>query len=280
MSDRGRQLRFDKGEMGLAEQRLLEGKTAIITGSTSGIGEAIARLYARHGAKVTVTGRHLERGRDIVRSIEADGGEAWFVGANLADHQDCVRMVEAAANRFHGIDILVNNAAMVCSKSVKAITTRDWDELFAVNLKAPFLLAQAALPWLEKSGQGQVINVSSINAVRNGARNLVYDSLKAGLNHMTRGLALDLRKKGIRCNALMPGGTHTPLLEQWAGMYLGTPEKLAASKAQLIGNASVAEPGQIAGAALMLACDYSSWVNGAEIAVDGGCYLGPESSES
>ncbi|MBW7461990.1 SDR family oxidoreductase, partial [Paenibacillus sepulcri] len=130
------------------------------------------------------------------------------------DRDAPARLVHEAAGRWGTIDIVVNNAALVCNKPVEEIVHEDWDRLLNVNLKAPFFLIQAALPWLRES-RGSVINISSINGIRNDNNNLVYDTIKAGLNHMTQGLALDLRTAGIRFNALMPGGVATPLLNQW-----------------------------------------------------------------
>ncbi|MFC0328977.1 SDR family NAD(P)-dependent oxidoreductase [Paenibacillus sepulcri] len=250
----------------------VQGKAAIITGSTSGIGQAAAEALARHGAKVLVSGRDQARGEEIARSITESGGEAHFVKADLADRDAPARLVHEAAGRWGTIDIVVNNAALVCNKPVEEIVHEDWDRLLNVNLKAPFFLIQAALPWLRES-RGSVINISSINGIRNDNNNLVYDTIKAGLNHMTQGLALDLRTAGIRFNALMPGGVATPLLNQWFRQFTVNPEDADRLAEAAKHGPHVGTPRQIADAVLYLAGSRSSWVNGAVIPIDGGYHL-------
>ncbi|GGD53885.1 SDR family NAD(P)-dependent oxidoreductase [Paenibacillus nasutitermitis] len=250
----------------------VQGKTAIITGSTSGIGQAAAETLARHGARVLISGRDRERGEGIVRGITESGGDAHFLQADLADRSSPDRLVREALGRWGRIDIIVNNAALVCHKPVDEITHEDWDRLLAVNLKAPFFLVQAALAHLKENG-GSVINISSINAIHNDSNNLVYDTIKAGLNHMTRGLALDLREAGIRFNVLMPGGIDTPLLNQWFGQFAGSPEEADRMAEAAKQEPNVGSPQQIADAVLFLSGSKSSWVNGAIVPVDGGYHL-------
>lgn len=253
--------------------KLLQDKVAVVTGSTSGIGEAIVRTFAAHGAKVVVTGRNEERGIAIEQAITETGGHAFFLKTDLSDPEAPALLVDQAVTSFGGVDLLVNNAALVCSKPVEALSHQDWDDLFSVNVKVPFFLVQQALPWLKQS-KGQVLNISSTNAWINCERNLVYDSMKAALNHMTRGLSLELREAGIRVNAIMPGGTVTPLLNQWADQFEGNPDKASEMKSAFDKDPSVARPQQIADAALAVACGFGAWINGACIPVDGGYHIG------
>lgn len=249
----------------------LRGKIALVTGSTSGIGRAAAIKLARHGVKVTVHGMNVERGRQVVDEICEHGGEAVFVSQNLSDPEAPKLLTEQTAGHWGGLDILVNNAALVCNKPIEDIRHEDWDSLFAVNVKAPFFLTQSALPWLKRSGDGVVINISSINRVVNSSNNLVYDAMKAALNHMSRGLSLDLREFNIRVNALMPGGTATPLLNEWFRMTKHTPEEVD----QIYKEAkNVASPEQIADAIVFFASKRSAWINGAEVPIDGGYFIG------
>ncbi|UVI29732.1 SDR family NAD(P)-dependent oxidoreductase [Paenibacillus spongiae] len=250
----------------------VQGKIAIITGSTSGIGQAAAETLARHGAKVLITGRNPERGESIVHGIKTGGGDAHFAQADLEDPEAPGMLVHEAAGRWGRIDIIVNNAALVCNKPVEDILHEDWDRLITVNLKAPFFLIQAALPQL-KANRGSVINISSINGIRNDRNNLVYDTIKAGLNHMTQGLALDLRSAGIRFNVIMPGGIGTPLLTQWYEQVTGSPEEAGRLAEAVLHEPNVGVPQQIADAVLYLAGSQSSWVNGAAVPVDGGYHL-------
>ncbi len=184
-------------------------KIALITGSTSGIGRAAVEL-ARHGVKVFVHGMNEERGHLVVDEINSFGGIAVFIKQNLALREAPREIIQQAVGHWGALDILVNNAALICNKPLENIQHEDWDSLFAVNVKAPFFLTQEALPWLKQSSNGVVINVSSINRLVNAHHNLVYDTMKAALNHMSRGLSLDLREANIRVNAIMPGGTATP----------------------------------------------------------------------
>lgn len=249
----------------------MEGKIAIITGSTSGIGEAVAKQFAQLGCRVTVVGRDASRGERIVAELAAEGRDALFVRADLRDPAAPGDIVRQTVDRWGGIDIVVNNAALVCSKPVDRIVAEDWDSLFAVNVRAAFLLTREALPSLRRS-KGAVINVSSSNAIRNCEKNLVYDTMKAALNHMTSGLALDLRKDGIRCNVIMPGGVRTPLLDQWFAQH--EDYDLQTEKAKLDDDPSVATSEQIARIVTMVATDKSGWLNGAHILADGGYSIG------
>ncbi|MBM7564198.1 SDR family NAD(P)-dependent oxidoreductase [Paenibacillus sacheonensis] len=247
----------------------MSGKAAIVTGSTSGIGEAIAVKLASQGIRVLVTGRDAERGAKVASAIAGSGGEARFLQADLADPDTPERLVAEALDAWGRIDIVVNNAAMVCNKPTAEVTHRDWDRLFAVNVKSGFFLIQAALPHLKAAG-GSVVNISSINGIANDYNNLVYDTMKAALNHMTRGLALDLLKEGVRFNALMPAGVATPLLTSWFREKLGD-EQAAKQAAQEIFHApDVGRPEQIADAAAFLVSSAASWINGAVIPIDGG----------
>ncbi|SFS55441.1 SDR family NAD(P)-dependent oxidoreductase [Paenibacillus sp. BC26] len=251
----------------------LHNKTAIITGSTSGIGEATAYKLAELGAKVLVTGRDPERGSKVAAEIIGQGGEALFVQADLSDPSVPGKLVQAAISQWGRLDIVVNNAALVCSKPLAEVTHQDWDRLFAVNVKAGFFLIQAALPYLRET-QGAVVNVSSINGEINAHDNLVYDTMKAALNHMTRGLAFELRKEGVRFNALLPAGVATPLLEQWLQQKLGDPEAAKQAADRSYDDPRVGKPEQIASAVAFLVSQESSWVNGALIPIEGGFTLG------
>ncbi|MFC5404068.1 SDR family NAD(P)-dependent oxidoreductase [Cohnella soli] len=248
-------------------------KVAIVTGSTSGIGKAVAETLAQGGARVVVCGRDMERGRNVVEGIEKDGGTALFVQVDQLDPSAPEIVVEQALHTWGRIDIVVNNAALVCNKPIEEVTHDDWDRLFAVNIKSGFFLVQKALPYLRES-QGSIVNVSSFNSQKNIAGNFVYDSLKAALNHLTTGLALDLKGTGIRCNALLPAGVSTPLLNDWFKQLIADPveaERVAESEKQ---RADVGSPQQIADAVAFLCSGKASWVNGAIIPIHGGYQLG------
>jgi NAD(P)-dependent dehydrogenase (short-subunit alcohol dehydrogenase family) len=253
-------------------------KTAIVTGSTSGIGEAAARALAAEGIRVIVTGRNADRGVRIVEEIKESNGEALFVEGDLADEVTPVRLVDRARDTWGRLDMIVNNAALVCNKPIEQVTHDDWNRLFAVNVKAGFFLVQAALPLLRES-KGSVVNVSSINGQLNDRNNLVYDVMKAALNHMTRGLALELRSNGIRVNALLPAGVATPLLDQWLTQALGDEQQAKDAALGLMSAPNVGKPWQIADAILFLLGERASWINGAVIPIEGGYSIGHPAAE-
>lgn len=252
---------------------ILANKVAVITGSTAGIGKAIAETYARNGAKVLISGRDKDRGEETAESIRNSGGAAFFTHADLLDQASPGLLVEEAVKQWGRIDIIVNNAAMGCHKSINAIVHEDWDRLYAVNVKAAFFLVQEALPWLVES-KGNIINISSINGIKNESDNLVYDTMKACLNHMTTGLAMDLGKYGIRCNALMPGATATALLDQYFRQTVTDPTEANRLIDEARKDPATANVQQIAEGALFLASDQSMWINAAKIPIDGGYHLG------
>jgi NAD(P)-dependent dehydrogenase (short-subunit alcohol dehydrogenase family) len=251
----------------------VKGKSVIVTGSTSGIGQSIAEKLAANGAKVTVSGRDEHRGASIAAAIRASGGEAAFVRADLSYPEAPDMLVAGALEAWGRIDIVVNNAALVLNKPLEQLNHGDWDSLFAVNLKGAFFVVQAALPQLVEN-KGSVINVGSTNSLVNSRDNLVYDTMKAALNHMTRGLAMELRSRGVRVNALLPGGTVTPALMRWLETYTGSEEEGRIMLDKELNAGMVALPEQIADGVLMLADDRSAWINGAAIPIDGGVHLG------
>lgn len=253
----------------MEEYRDLRGKVAVITGSTSGIGRAAAIALASHGVKVTVSGRDRERGEQVVAEIAVTGGEAIFVQVDLLEARAPETLIEDTVRQWGRLDIVINNAALICHKKLDQVTHEDWDRLFAVNVKSGFFVVSQALPWLKKNG-GSVINVSSINRLINVPNNIVYDTMKAALNHMGRGLSLELRANGIRVNTIMPGGTDTPLLDDFfrqINAKNGTSEQIERPP-------NIASSRQIADVLIFLASDSSSWINGTEIPVDGGYFLG------
>lgn len=242
-------------------------RVAIITGATTGLGAATAELFARSGYRVLATALNDDGG--FIAKLQAQNLEIVFFPADLRDAQKSARAIVERSTQLYGrIDVVVNCAARISHKPVVEVEEADWDEIFAVNLKAPFFISQSAFPHLSKT-KGCIINISSTNAWRVNLKNQLYDSLKAALNHLTKGLALEFREADVRVNALMPGAMRTPLIDEWLELYLGR----AAEGADLQG-ANVATPEMVAKVILGLATDEMRWINGAEIPVDGGYHLG------
>lgn len=243
------------------------GQVAVITGGTTGLGAATSKLFASNGYRVLATG--LGDPDQLIPALVSQGFNAHFMACDLSTpKKSSTEIVDHAISLFGQIDVIVNCAARISHKDVLQVDESDWDEIFAVNLKAPFFMAQAAFPYLSQT-KGCVINISSVNAWKVNVKNHLYDSLKAALNHLTKGLALEFRDKGVRVNALMPGAMHTPLVEEWVEKYLDRPF----IKSDL-DQPFVATPEMVAQGVLALASEELRWINGAEIPMDGGFHLG------
>jgi len=187
----------------------LNEKIAIVTGSTSGIGKAIAQHFASLGAAVVVHGTNAANGTAVVDGIREAGGRAVFVAGNLADADDCHRVVSTAAREFGGLDILVNNAADITRGTVESVPLAIWDRIMAVNLRAPFILLQAAIPHMRARGGGSVLNVGSINAYIGEPKLCPYAVSKGGLMTLTKNASAFLNQYRIRVNQLNVGWTRT-----------------------------------------------------------------------
>jgi NAD(P)-dependent dehydrogenase (short-subunit alcohol dehydrogenase family) len=252
----------------------LEGKVAIVTGSSSGLGRAIATLFAQEGAKVVVNAnKNVAGGKETVAMIEEAGGEAILVQASVANSEDCKRMVQAAVDTFGGVDILVNNAGVEIRGGVLALSEEEWDQMLDVDLKGIFLCSKAAIPYMIEAGGGSIVNVGSVLSFDVIPERAAYCAAKAGAVHLSKSIALDYAKFGIRSNLLAPGAFLTPLLEQSmidSGDYEGTKEVL--TNKSVFGR--MGEPEELARAALFLASDESSFVTGSVLNCDGGWFLG------
>jgi NAD(P)-dependent dehydrogenase (short-subunit alcohol dehydrogenase family) len=188
----------------------LENKVAVITGGNSGIGRATAALFCREGAKVIIAARRAKNNRETVDEISAAGGEISSVEADLTNPEDCKRVVAAAIDRYGRIDILVNNAGIADKHMPITKCTEEWyDEVCRIDQYAVYYMSKYTLPHMEKAGNGSIVNVSSIGS--QGVAGISYSAAKAAVNSMTKNIAIQYAKTGIRCNAVAPGPTPTPL---------------------------------------------------------------------
>jgi NAD(P)-dependent dehydrogenase (short-subunit alcohol dehydrogenase family) len=247
----------------------LKDKVALITGGTSGIGEATALLFAREGACVAITGRNAERGKKVVRKIVDEGGEAIFVRADVSVAKDCRHSVGETVKAFGGLDILFNNAGVFYPQTALECSEKEWDEQIDINLKGVFLMSKFALPEMIKRKRGVIINNASGWGIVGGDRAVAYCASKGGVVLMTKAMAIDHGAQGVRVNCICPGDVETPMLPADAKMRGQKWEEYIAGAAKRpLGRVGTVE--EIARAVLFLASDDSSFMTGAALVVDGG----------
>jgi NAD(P)-dependent dehydrogenase (short-subunit alcohol dehydrogenase family) len=250
----------------------LANKTAVITGAASGIGRAIALLFAREGASVVLTDINESAGREVEREITAARGRANFEGADVTRDSDCRRITDLAVRQFGGLHMLVNSAGMIRRASVTDLSEDDWDRVMAVNVKSIFLMSRHAIPHMTKSG-GSVINIASGWGLAGGPKAAVYCASKGAVVLLTKAMAIDHGLQNIRVNCICPGDTDTAMLRDEARQLGEAADRFLADSAKRpLGR--VGKPEEIAQAALYLASDRASFVTGAALVVDGGGLAG------
>jgi NAD(P)-dependent dehydrogenase (short-subunit alcohol dehydrogenase family) len=247
----------------------LKDNVAIVTGGTSGIGEATAALFARDGAKVAITGRDEERGRAVVAKILDSSGEAIFLRTDVRSQADCLNAVEKTLSAFQRLDILFNNAGVFYPHTVVECTEEEWDLQMDINLKGVFLMSKAVLPHMIQQRSGVIINNSSGWGLAGGDAAVAYCASKGGVVLLTKATAIDHGPQGIRVNCICPGDVDTPMLPEDARMRgLSWETYLEGCAKRPLGR--IGTPEEIAKAALFLASDDSSFMSGAALVVDGG----------
>ena len=246
---------------------VLNGKVAIVTGASSGIGRASARLFAREGAKLVITARREVELIALATEIEDDGGEVVVLAGDIREEALAEALVEAALNRFGGLDIAFNNAGTVGQAApVPDLSLADWRAVIETNLTSAFLGAKYQLPAMVARGGGSLIFTSTFVGHTAGFPGMgAYAASKAGLVGLTQVIATEFGSLGVRANAILPGGTDTPMGRAVAN----TPEALAFVES-LHALKRIASPEEIARSVLHLASDASSFMTGVAMLVDGG----------
>lgn len=246
----------------------LEGKVAIVTGSASGIGKAIAILFAKEGASVIISDLNEEGAREVVKSIEADGGKALAVVANVTKQADIDHMIDTAVETYGSLDILVNNAGIMDNMMPAAEVTDDmWDKVFAINTTSLMRTTRKALSVFLKQEHGVIINMASAAALHGSRAGAAYTAAKHAVIGYTKNVGFQYAIKGIRCNAIAPGGVNTNI-----GTTMAEPSEFGMERVMsgAGNNPRSGEPEEIAQVALFLASDDSGFVNGEVIRADAG----------
>jgi NAD(P)-dependent dehydrogenase (short-subunit alcohol dehydrogenase family) len=247
----------------------LANKVALITGGNSGIGRATALLFAREGAKVTITGRDEERGKQVVEEIKKASGTAMFIRSDVRLARDCRKAVDGTLRRFGRLDILFNNAGVYVPNTAVDCPEAEWDMTIDVNLKGTYLMSKLALPAMIAQESGVIINNGSGWGMTGGNEAAAYCASKGGVVLLTKAMAIDHGGQGIRVNCICPGDVETPMLladaklrkMKWSDYLVGASDRPLGR---------IGTPDEIARAALFLASDEASFITGAILAVDGG----------
>jgi 3-oxoacyl-[acyl-carrier protein] reductase len=241
-------------------------KVVIITGGGSGIGKETGLLFAKEGAKVVVADVNEKAGTETVDTIKTSGGEALFAKLDVSNREQTKQVVKDTIAKYGRIDVLINNAGIIQDALLVKMTEDQWDKVIDINLKGPFNCIQAVAEQMINQGSGVILNISSLVALYGNVGQTNYAATKAGLIGMTKTLAKELGKKGIRVNAIAPGFIYTP-------MTATVPEKILDMMKEKTPLKRLGTPGDIANALLFLSSDEASFINGAVISVDGGLLL-------
>lgn len=250
----------------------LADRVAIITGSSRSIGAAVAKRYAREGAKVVINYRsHPELAEQVREDIAAAGGEAFAIQADVSREEDVHRMVEETVRRYGKIDILVNNAAMDPRKTWHEITTEEWDALMGVNVRSQFLCAKAVFPYMKAQSYGKIINVSSVTFFTGQKQFLHYVTSKGAIIGFTRALAREVGENSITVNCITPGAVLTETEYEKVSRETIEESAVFLAKAQCFSRREVAA--DVEGAFVFLASSDSDFITGQTLNVDGGWML-------
>lgn len=252
----------------------LEGKTAIVTGGGTGIGEAICNRFSAEGARVVVAELEVENGISTVEGIKASGGSAMFVETDTSDSDSVRSMVSQALGEYGVVDILVNNAAAFVFGKVEDVTSDDWSRVFGVNVIGYANCVRELLPTFRGAGSGVVVNIASVSSFIAQPEFVPYNSSKGAVAQLTRCLAMDLAPDNIRVNGICPGSIKTRATDKHIDSLGLDREQSYIDFGQDALMKRMGEPSEIASVALFLASDDASYMTGSHVIVDGGMSIG------
>lgn len=246
----------------------LANKVAIVTGAASGIGAAIAKLFAKEGANVVVSDINIEHAKAIAKDIKAEGGKAFAIETNVANAADTNALIDQTIEEFGTVDILVNNAGIMDNfLPAETVTDELWDKVMAVNVTGVMRTIRRAMPVFLKKEKGVIINIASVGGLYGSRAGIAYTASKHAVVGLTKNIGYQYAVKGIRCNAIAPGGVETSI-----GTTITAPDAFGMERAMSgMGlNPRPGKPEELAAAALFLASDAASFINGACLTADAG----------
>lgn len=250
----------------------LKDKIALVTGGTSGIGRAIAELFAAEGATVTLTGRRAALGEDVAASIRECGGKAEFAAMDMRDLPTVRRVIEETMRRHGRLDILINNAGISLPRTLLTTTEDDYAALFETNVRGMFFATKWAAEIMVRQGHGSIVTTASVSGIRGQEERAAYCGTKGAVIQITRAAALELASSGVRVNAVSPGAVDTPLLRNARFPDAPNQDDLITGLGATLPLGRIGLPDDIARAALYLASDEATWVTGTNLLVDGGAH--------
>jgi len=244
-------------------------KVAWISGATSGIGEATAKLMSQKGFAISIIGRRIEIGKQIAENINKKGGSAIAIKCDISDEEMVKASVDETVEAFGGINVLINNSGMVEVKKLHDYSSSDWDKVMNVNVKSMFFAFKYAYPYLSKNKASYIVNVGSISSFVGQAETPVYTTSKHAVLGLTRSIALDYAKDGIRCNCVCPGITDTPMLREHLGNN-GDADKNLAQRLQRVPLGVALSPMDVAKTIHFFSTNESSGITGTSLTIDCG----------
>ncbi len=240
-------------------------RVAVVTGSTQGIGLAIAKRLAKEGVIVVVTSRNIDKVNEAVDEIKSEGGEAFGLKCNVTNREEVKALGEKVMDKYGRIDILVNNAGITKDSSFKKMTDEQWDEVLDSDLKSVFIVTQELSKYMESNKYGRIINLSSVVGLSGNFGQANYSAAKAGIIGMTKTLSMELGKKGITVNAIAPGFIETSMTHE-------IPENIRTEIIASIPVGRTGEPEDIAAATAFLASEEAGFISGVTLSVNGAMY--------